>query len=48
MTSNTVLPPSVKLDNQTEEYAVEKILDKRLDSKTNKAEYLIQWKGFSE
>ncbi|VDN60926.1 unnamed protein product, partial [Dracunculus medinensis] len=30
-----------------DEYVVEKILDKRYNSKTKKTEYLIKWKGYN-
>ena len=34
------------VDNE-EEYSVEEILDKRVNSETGKDEYFLKWKGYS-
>ena len=35
------------VDDEEEEYSVEEILDKRVNSETGKDEYFLKWKGYS-
>ena len=40
-------PPKPVTIKNTDEWEVEKILQHRIDSRTGKTEYFVQWKGFS-